>query len=229
MKLIPEELDALIQEYLTDGVLTEKERKVILKKAVGMGLDSDEIDLYLDAQIQKLDHASDAVIRKQKGKTCPYCGGSVPLLVDKCPHCGENITVQASEELQEIFDNLEEALVALKGGDDYKRNKATVERYVRKAKMYYGNNPKVQKLLAEVEDEIAIAEKEAKVAGVKGAFVNNINSIGCFVSLLLVILCFVIYSNTGEESLSYSLFFIGAPLGFFFLIRGAAQSKQKDD
>ena len=56
MKLIPEELDALIQEYLTDGVLTEKERKVILKKAVGMGLDSDEIDLYLDAQIQKLDH-----------------------------------------------------------------------------------------------------------------------------------------------------------------------------
>ena len=55
MKLIPEELDALIQEYLTDGVLTEKERKVILKKAVGMGLDSDEIDLYLDAQIQKLD------------------------------------------------------------------------------------------------------------------------------------------------------------------------------
>ena len=29
MKLIPEELDALIQEYLTDGVLTEKERKEI--------------------------------------------------------------------------------------------------------------------------------------------------------------------------------------------------------
>ena len=67
------------------------------------------------------------------------------------------------------------------------------------------------------------------MAGVKGAFVNNINSIGCFVSLLLVILCFVIYSNTGEESLSYSLFFIGAPLGFFFLIRGVVQSEQKDD
>ena len=42
--LIPEELDALIQEYLTDGVLTDKERAVILKKAEGMGLDRDEID-----------------------------------------------------------------------------------------------------------------------------------------------------------------------------------------
>lgn len=27
--LIPEELDALIQEYLTDGVLTSKEREVM--------------------------------------------------------------------------------------------------------------------------------------------------------------------------------------------------------
>lgn len=59
-KLIPEELDALIQEYLTDGVLTDKERQVILKKAVSMGLDRDEIDLYLDAQVQKIDQATDA-------------------------------------------------------------------------------------------------------------------------------------------------------------------------
>ena len=32
-QLIPEELQALIDQYLTDGVLTEKERAVILKKA----------------------------------------------------------------------------------------------------------------------------------------------------------------------------------------------------
>ena len=47
--LIPEELDQLIQEYLTDGILTDKERAVILRKAEKMGLDRDEIDLYLDA------------------------------------------------------------------------------------------------------------------------------------------------------------------------------------
>lgn len=170
--LIPEELSALIQEYLTDGVLTDKERQVILKKAEGMGLDRDEIDLYLDAQVQKIDQATDAAVRRQKGKQCPYCGGSVPQLTDKCPHCGENITSEASKELQEIFDNLEEALVNLKSAKDIYASKATVERYARKAKMYYGSNPKVQKLLEEIETETINAEKKAKSMARKNALVS---------------------------------------------------------
>ena len=55
--LIPEELNALIQEYLTDGILTDKERAVILKKAEGMGLDRDETDVYIDAEVQKIEQA----------------------------------------------------------------------------------------------------------------------------------------------------------------------------
>ncbi|MDD6474793.1 MAG: hypothetical protein PUF74_04625 [Sodaliphilus pleomorphus] len=175
--LIPQELEVLIQEYLTDGVLTDKERQVILKKAEGMGLDRDEIDLYLDAQVQKIDIATDAAKRRQKGKTCPYCGGSVPQLTDKCPHCGETISAQASEELQEIFDNLEEALVDMKSGRDISRSKATVERYARKARMYYGSNPKIQKLLAEVENEMGLAEvrlsKQAKKESYKSLIANK--------------------------------------------------------
>ena len=167
--LIPKELDQLIQEFLTDGILTDKERAVILKKAEGMGLDRDEIDLYLDAQVQKIDQATDAAVRKQKGKTCPYCGGSILQLTDKCPHCGENITAQASEELQEIFDSLEEALVDIKAGKDISRSKANVERYARKAKMYYEHNPKVQKLLLEIEQETADAESRAKANARKNA------------------------------------------------------------
>jgi len=170
--LIPEELDALIQQYLTDGVLTDKERQVILNKAEKMGLDRDEIDLYLDAEEQKVDQQTAAAVRKQKGKTCPYCGGSVPQLTDKCPHCGENITPEASKELQEIFDNLEEALVELKDAKDYKRSKATVERYTRKAKMYYGSNPKIQKLLEEVESEMMTATKNAKKEVVKQSLIS---------------------------------------------------------
>ena len=175
--LIPQELEVLIQEYLTDGVLTDKERQVILKKAEGMGLDRDEIDLYLDAQVQKIDIATDAATRRQKGKTCPYCGGAVPQLTDKCPHCGETISAQASEELQEIFDKLEEALVDMKSGRDISRSKATVERYARKARMYYGSNPKIQKLLEEVENEMDFTEarlsKEAKKEGYKNLIANK--------------------------------------------------------
>jgi len=170
--LIPEELQALIDQYLTDGVLTDKERQVILRKAEGMGLDRDEIDLYLDAEVQKIDQATDAAVRKQKGKTCPYCGGSVPQLTDKCPHCGQNITPEASSELQEIFDNLEEALVQLKSGKDIHTSKATVERFARKAKMYYGNNPKVQKLLSEIETETIDAENMAKANARKSAVIQ---------------------------------------------------------
>lgn len=187
--LIPEELDALIQQYLTDGVLTDKERQVILNKAEKMGLDRDEIDLYLDAEVQKVDQQTDAAVRKQKGKTCPYCGGSIPQLADKCPHCGENITPEASKELQEIFDEVEEALINLKEGKDRKLNKACVERYARKAKMYYGSNPRVQKLLAEIELETQLAEKNAKVSERKESTLKAAGSLanylGCLGSLVL--------------------------------------------
>ena len=171
--LIPEELDALIQQYLTDGVLTDKERKVILNKADRMGLDRDEIDLYLDAEIQKIDQTTDAAVRKQKGKVCPYCGASIPLLADKCPACDRFITPEASKELQEILDNLEGALVNMKSlqDNDFRRNwekeqwqrkKATVERYSRQAKLYYSNNPKIKILLEEVEKEMKETENKVK-------------------------------------------------------------------
>ena len=151
--LIPEELNVLIQQYLTDGVLTDKERQVILNIAETMGLDRDEIDIFLETE---------AAARRLKGKTCPYCGGS-PLLTDKCPHCGEKVTLEACNELQEIFDKLEEALVNLMSGIDFARSKATIERYSRKAKMYYGNNPRVQKLLDEIEEESKKADEKFRV------------------------------------------------------------------
>lgn len=163
-KAIPQELDDLIQEYLTDGIISAKERQVLLNKAMSLGLNVDEVDLYIDAQQQKADQAVAAAMNKRRGKTCPYCGSSIPELTDKCPNCGGNITPEASKELEEIFEELEEALVNFKSGDadSISRSKAEVERYVRKAKMYYGNNPKVQRMLEEVEEESAAADEEMK-------------------------------------------------------------------
>lgn len=199
-QLIPEELQALIDQYLSDGVLTDKERAVILKKAEGMGLDRDEIDLYLDAEVHKIDQAIDAAVRKQKGKTCPYCGGSVPQLTDKCPHCGEYITAQASEELQEIFDTLEEALVDMKAGKDISRSKATVERYARKAKMYYGSNPKIQKLLGEVESEMADAERKAKSKAKKEGIVGVVTNKWGWVLIEAIVFGILIVGAANKKS-----------------------------
>lgn len=159
---IPQELDDLIKEYLTDGIITAKERQVLLNKAQNLGLNVDEVDLYIDAQQQKADQAVAAAVNKRRGRTCPYCGSSIPELTDNCPNCGGNITPEASNELKDIFDHLESALVNFKSGKDVEKNKAEVERYVRKARMYYGNNPKVQHLLEEVEIESEAAEKKVK-------------------------------------------------------------------
>lgn len=158
----PKEFEDLLQEYLTDGIITEQERKVLLRKAEKLGLDVEEIDLYITAQEQKVEQATDAAVRKKKGQTCPYCGGSVPQLTDKCPHCGQHITVEASDELKEIIENLEEALVDFKSGKDFARSKANVEKYMRKAQLYFSSNPKVKTLIEQVKQESEIAEKKAK-------------------------------------------------------------------
>lgn len=161
-RAIPQEIDDLIKEYLTDGIISTKERQVLLNKAQALGLNVDEVDLYIDAQQQKADQAVAATMNKRRGKTCPFCGSSIPELTDKCPNCGGNITPEASKELEDIFEHLETALVNFKSGEDVEKNKAEVERYVRKARMYYGNNPKVQHLLEEVEMESEAAEEKAR-------------------------------------------------------------------
>lgn len=43
-----EKLEQLIQMAIADGVVTEKERSVLHKKAAAEGVDEDEIDLYID-------------------------------------------------------------------------------------------------------------------------------------------------------------------------------------
>ena len=150
---IPQELDDLIKEYLTDGIISPKERQVLLNKAQELGLNVDEVDLYIDAQEQKEKQSVDAAVSKRRGKTCPYCGESIPELTDKCPYCGKNITPEASEELEEMLFDLQESFESYMSRSTEGR-KAKLENNIRKAKMYYGNNPKVQRLVEETEESI---------------------------------------------------------------------------
>ena len=130
-QLIPEELQALIDQYLTDGVLTDKERAVILKKAEGMGLDRDEIDLYLDAEVQKIDQATDAAVRRQKGKSCPHCGAVVNMGDTFCSNCGKKFedndnpynetSLKEKESIPDNYTNL--ASLAEKAGAKEKKQR----------------------------------------------------------------------------------------------------------
>ena len=216
-QLIPEELQALIDQYLTDGVLTEKERAVILKKAEGMGLDRDEIDLYLDAEVQKIDQATDAAVRRQKGKSCPHCGAYVSQLTDKCPECGQYITPEATKELEEILDNLEEALINMKSGEEFDRSKAVVERYERKAKMYYSNHPKIKTLLAEVDNEMKDAETKIKSAARRKTMVSILTNkwLWCVIPMIIGAMAILIAFKVNNKDAAMAIGFMG-----FFTIMG---------
>ena len=199
---IPQELDDLIKEYLTDGIISAKERQVLLNKAQALGLNVDEVDLYIDAQQQKADQAVAAAVNKRRGKTCPYCGSYIPELTDKCPNCGGSITPEASKELEEIIEHLESALVNFKSGEDVDKSKAEVERYVRKARMYYGNNPKIQRLLDEVEAESEAAEAEAKKNAKKKFWLNIIEKNKKFVLIAIAVISvfgYIWYASTAQE------------------------------
>ena len=196
----PKELVDLLEQYLTDGVMTAKEREVLLRKAEAMNVDKDEFDLYIDAEIQKIDQKADAIKRQSKGKLCPFCEASIPMLADKCPECGGNITPQATKELEEIIDKLEDALVNFKSGKDFERSKAEVERYIRKANLYYENNTKVKKLLETVNMELIKAQSEVK----KSTRNNTIKKIllNKWVVVFLEILIFgLIYNNIDDTGI----------------------------
>ena len=48
-----EKLEALITAALADGVLTDKEKNLLFKKAEAMGIDRDEFELVLEGRLAK--------------------------------------------------------------------------------------------------------------------------------------------------------------------------------
>lgn len=160
---INKEFEELLKVALTDGIITPAERQVLLKKAVNLGMDADEADMYISAEIQKLEMQLEATKKQERGRVCPSCGTSIPELASKCPACGEPVTAEASKELKAILNNLEHALAELKSATNFlevHQSKAGVERYIREAKLYHDNNPKINMLIEEVKKEMRKAEKK---------------------------------------------------------------------
>ena len=64
----PKELVDFLQQYMTDGLITAQERVVLLRKAEAMGVDKEEFDLYIYAEVQKFHQKIDSAKRQAKGK-----------------------------------------------------------------------------------------------------------------------------------------------------------------
>ena len=83
--MFSEDLQKLIEASLVDGVITDQERAVIRKRALLEGVDPDEVDLMLDAEVQKLRQKQQEAVAKVK--KCPACGEIIPAMSVKCPTC----------------------------------------------------------------------------------------------------------------------------------------------
>lgn len=196
MALYPQEFQELLNEYLTDGVISARERQALLNKARNLGLDVEEVDLYLDAQQHKLNQQMDAAGPARGGRRCPHCGSDVPDLTELCPYCDNLISPQANRELTALIENLEEALFELKTSDNFAKSKAKVERYAQKAELYYGSNPKIKILLKQVAIETEKARKNEK----KNFFKRNRHWV-IYGSIMLLEFIFACYCSIKADSL----------------------------
>ena len=114
-----EKIEALISAALADGVLTEKEKQVLFKRAEAEGIDLDEFEMVLDARLVELEKAEKEKAEKSAPKStkygdvrkCPVCGAMVPALAVTCPECGYEFSgVDANLSSQKLQAQIDEIL-----------------------------------------------------------------------------------------------------------------------
>lgn len=106
-----EKIEHLISAALADGVLTEKEKQVLFKRAQEQGIDLDEFEIVLDARLVELQKAEKEKAEKSAPKStkfgdvrkCPVCGALVPALAVSCAECGYEFTgIEASSSAKKL-------------------------------------------------------------------------------------------------------------------------------
>ena len=97
---------------LADGQVTEKEREIILRKAEKIGLDIDEVEMYLENMLL---NTSVKPTTNKEGQVfkCPSCGETVDSFVTNCFSCGHEF--RGSENRSKV----KELVLALKKIEDY--------------------------------------------------------------------------------------------------------------
>lgn len=114
-----EVIKTMIRMAAEDGVITEKEKALIIKKAKDLGEDVDMVELAIEGELGQL--KKDAVTKVSKGEKCPNCGEIIPAGAAVCLSCGFELrvrkanssTLQLQEELQIINDKAQAKIDAL--------------------------------------------------------------------------------------------------------------------
>lgn len=114
-----EKLDKLIEMALMDGVVTDKEREVLFKKAKEMGVDLDEFEMVLDAKLVEKQKQGAPTQKKDNVIKCPSCNDIIPALSRVCPSCeyvldSRKQSSGSEKGLEDLINDIEENLVVIK-------------------------------------------------------------------------------------------------------------------
>jgi len=91
------ELEQYIDLALADGVVTEKEKSVLIKKAEEKGVDQDELEMVLDAKLHLMNKENAKADKAQEIPdddltSCPNCGAQLKKSTIKCQFCDFELT-----------------------------------------------------------------------------------------------------------------------------------------
>lgn len=121
--MFSKELEEIIEAALADGVLTDKERAVLHKRAQAEGVDPDELDIVIDGRLAKMKKQEDwlrpappkEAANQKLGNVlkCPSCGSPVVGGSAVCPECGYTFSnVGANSSYEKLANKLEAIDVA---------------------------------------------------------------------------------------------------------------------
>lgn len=115
------DLEKLIDFALADGVLTEREKQVLYKKATELDVDLNELEMVVEAKLhlrqsEKYKIMPPSTYPKAKSekygdvKKCPSCGSELNSYSTSCKDCGyEFRNIGANYSLQKLSDSLNNA------------------------------------------------------------------------------------------------------------------------
>lgn len=111
-------LEEVIEAALADGVLTDKERAVLHKRAAQEGVDPDELDVVIEGRLAKMKRETDWLkpappASEKRGNIvkCPSCGAPVRAGATRCEECGYEFTnVKATHSTTVFFESIQKEM-----------------------------------------------------------------------------------------------------------------------
>ena len=109
-----EKIKEMIRMAAEDGVITEKEKALIIKKAKALGEDEDMVELAIEGELGQLKKEAKKTVLK--GEKCPNCGETIPAGAAVCPSCGFELRVrEANSSALKLQEDLRKVDLETKG------------------------------------------------------------------------------------------------------------------